>query len=155
MARYDPFSGEKYYTPKNINRELMKQLFSGVDDSVKEYGKTLLDKGWRFYVVEQTRGFCIYREKVITIPAWIFHNGKSLDYKIWYISHEMAHAFCFINNPKNHDAHGPLFMAELIKICPDRCIGNELGYKPRNAASAGITEKGVVKEIGFIESLGF
>jgi hypothetical protein len=144
------FGEDDYFTPNSVNRELMKTLFTGVDDSVKEKGKELIALSWRFYVVEQTRGRCYYKQKVITIPSWV-QLKKDVDYKIWYICHEMAHAYNYINNPKTHDNHGPLFMDWLIRLCPERCIENELEYKPRHAASAGIG----VKKDRFIDELGF
>jgi len=112
----------------------MQQLFTGAPDSVKTYGRELLAAGWRFYVVDQTRGQCYAIHKVITIPAWIFRK-KTLDYKIYYICHEMAHAYDMCKHNHGHE-----FMEWFKKICPTEYQHHELGYKPRNARAAGISD---------------
>lgn len=53
-------------------------------------------------------------------------------YATWYTAHEMSHCY------EPQDGHGDRFMAKLIQLCPENCIHYELGYKPRNAARAGI-----------------
>lgn len=127
--------GVFHFTPNMINRELMPQMFKGVRDKVKWYGMQLLiDGGWKFYVVNQRRGRCYYASKVITIPAWVFR--RPIDYKEWYLSHEMAHALDKENGTKSD--HGPLFMYFLKCICPEDCVHYEIEYKPRNAVAAGI-----------------
>lgn len=139
-----------YFTPAKINRKVMSGLFKSVDDSVKLKAKALIEIGWRFYAVDQSRGRCYYRERVITIPTWVCCAPVTIDKRIWYIAHEMAHAYLHISGKAN-DYHGPNFMSQLIDICPDRCLHHELGYKPRNAAKAGIQkpENKVINELGF------
>lgn len=120
------------YTPGNVSPEGMKELFKDVPESVKVYARKARDEmGYRIYVVDQTRGYCQPRARVLTIPLWVI--SRSVQEKTWYIAHELAHAFdkCIHN-------HGPEFMEWLKQICPPDCIHYELGYKPRNAASAGI-----------------
>lgn len=95
--------------------------------------KSLVRCGWRFWIVDSVRGYCSYARKEITIPLWAYN--KSAEYYTWYFCHEMAHALSPIGSN-----HGPEFMATLIRICPENAIKHELGYKPRNAASAGIGE---------------
>lgn len=131
------FGAEDYFTPNKINSELARQIFAGLPQSVKDYGIALVKAGWRFYAVDQTRGYCYYKEKVITIPAWVILSSRQGE-KCWYVSHEMAHAY-----DETRSNHGPEFMAKLIEICPDDCIHYELEYKPRNASNAGITINGV------------
>lgn len=126
--------------PKNINIDLAPRLFLNCPDSVKSIGKQLISNGWKFYVVDQNRGRCYYNHKIITIPSWAIH--KSVEYKTWYICHEMAHTFT------KGDSHGQKFMAKLIEICPENCVHFELEYKPRNAIAAGITSP-------LIDNLGF
>lgn len=139
----DPMGmGNDYFTPKSINTILMAGLFRHVDESVKIYGKELLNRGWRFYVVNQTRGQCYYKQNVITIPAWVC--SRKIEEKIWYISHEMAHAF-----DVGKSVHGDSFMQWLIKICPERCLHYELGYKPRNARRNGIGIDNTLDALGF------
>ena len=87
---------------------------------------------YEIFVVDQQRGRCYFSEKVITIPVWAFKHGK--EYLDWYLSHELAHAYA---GP--FAKHGPLFMKKLKEICPANAIHLELGYKPRNAAAAGIS----------------
>lgn len=136
----------KPFKPRSINQSLTRQLFTNLPDSVKQVGLTLLNQhGYRFYVVDQSRGACYWTKRVITIPSWIWnpqsverthHGAPHLKYKCWYICHEMAHALEYINsNGKQYDnrPHGPRFMNELRAICPSDCILYELGYKPRNA----------------------
>lgn len=120
-----------YFTPHNIVWDRMKELFIGAPESIKETARTLLSQGWKIYLVSQKRGRCYYMSKTITIPLWCLDSSKP-GYKIWYIAHEFAHTFA---RGHNHDAK---FMQELIRICPPEYVHYELGYKPRNAAAAGI-----------------
>lgn len=109
--------------------EILDRLPATVVDTYK----SLVRHGWRFWIVNGVRGYCYYNRKEITIPLWAYN--KSAEYYTWYFCHEMAHAL----SPANAN-HGPEFMATLIRICPENAIKYELGYKPRNAASAGIGE---------------
>ena len=121
------------FMPDSISREHMPLIFRDVPESVKAHARILLEKGWRIYAVNQTRGRCYGGwKKVITIPVWAIKD-KRPNYKTWYISHELAHAF---DNCQHN--HGPEFMEWLKAICPTDCIHYELGYKPRNASAAGI-----------------
>lgn len=144
MTSKCPITGEIYFTPKNIDTELAKQLFTNCAESVKTLGKKLLASGWRIYVVTSRRGMCYTTHRVITIPAWAVK--RELAYKQWYICHEMAHALVGAIHQHNH-----VFMEKLIEICPKESIHYELGYKPRNASAAGIQ----LPTDQFIESLGF
>lgn len=66
-------------------------------------------------------------------------------YAIYYVSHECSHVIA------GHSAkHGPDFMAVLKRICPVQYIHYETGYKPQNAAAAGISKEPVI----VLESLG-
>lgn len=121
---------EDYFIPKSINASMSGMLFADLPESVRAIAKQLRDSGWKFYIVSQSRGRCYYRSKVITIPDWAIQKG--LDYKTWYVSHEMAHTFA------RGDQHGMIFMSHLKRICPTECQHFELGYKPRNAVAAGI-----------------
>ncbi len=133
------------FTPYKINNEWVKHIASSSPESVKEYGRKLIrDNGWRIYAVDQNRGYCYYRPKVITIPVWVIKRGGTE--LCWYFSHEMAHAYNFMNG--TCDNHGPNFMEWLIRICPENALEHELGYNPRNAAAAGI---GKPKPITFLE----
>jgi predicted metal-dependent hydrolase len=92
----------------------------------------LKNQGWRFFVVEQSRGSCYYHARIITVPLWAY-NHKDPEYRIYYLAHEMAHAVV------GYDAkHGPRFMDAFISICPAHLLKYEIEYKPRNATRAGI-----------------
>ena len=123
---------QRPFKPKSILHELKMQLFQNVPESVKAYARELQGKDWRFYAVSQDRGTCYLDAKVITIPDWVIIK-RPIKEKIWYISHELSHAF-----DTSRSAHGPAFMSILKDICPEDCIEYELGYKPRNARAAGI-----------------
>lgn len=134
---YDPLElgvdNRPKFMPDLISVDHMPLLFKDVPEEIKNHARNLRDQGWRFYTVRQRNGKC-YRgwRKVITIPVWVI-DKKPLGYKIWYICHEMAHAYdnCLHN-------HGPEFMEWLKRLCPTEHIHYELGYKPRNAKAAGI-----------------
>lgn len=97
--------------------------------------KKLITLGWTFYVVNQDRGRCYFSRKWITIPlhAW---QRQSDGFLAYYIAHEAAHAYA--GRKANH---GPKFMQWLKKLCPPDYQHYELGYRPRNATSAGIMPK--------------
>lgn len=139
------------FEPKMADGALSRQIFTGVRDIVKFYGRQLLnDDGWRFYGVRQTRGQCYGKSKVITIPEWVL--SRAIDYKEWYVCHEMAHAFNYIdNNYKYMNGHDERFMEMLIAICPSDCVHYELEYKPRNAAAAGI--KNPASSLSILDSI--
>ncbi len=131
------------FTPKLINNAKTATLFSGIPPSVLKHAAHLINShGYRFYVVNQSRGHWYGKAKVITIPSWVFdsksiestHPGANqLGYRIWYISHELAHAYHWINQRCAGTPHGKEFLNELKTICPTEHILYELGYKPRSA----------------------
>lgn len=113
------------------------------------YQKELESKGWTFYVVDQTRGFCRKSDRVITIPAWCYNRpeaylkqGKPLAAAsaqrrlVQYILHEIAHAIDWERN-KQSSGHNKPFMDILIEICPAELLVYEMTYKPANLVKAG------------------
>jgi hypothetical protein len=97
----------------------------------------LTKQGWQILAVDQQRGRCYYRDKVITVPIWALKSSNK-GYWIYYLSHEIAHAYC------GYDAgHGLQFQAKLKEICPEEYWHYELDYKPAFAAAAGISRKEV------------
>lgn len=126
--------------PANINKQARALWLEQLTPSVRAVARQLVhDAGWRIFTVDQQRGRCMYRSRIITIPTWCIEktigaNGRvaAAGYSTWYTAHELSHVFAPTDN------HGPQFMRELIKLCPDEFICYELGYKPRNAAAAGI-----------------
>jgi hypothetical protein len=123
---------EPVFQPKMVWIPGMATMFTDVPESVKDIARKFRADGWKYYAVSQQRGRCYYRPKVITIPQWVIEQ-KDITKKIWYISHEISHA-----SAGWRAAHGPEFMETLKQICPENSIHHELGYKPRNAAAAGI-----------------
>ena len=93
---------------------------------------------WNIFCVNQKRGKCIPSIKTITIPFWTFCQGDPA-YWIYYLAHELAHAITFIDNA--NDIHGPIFMSNFKRLCPVELQHYEYGYKPRNAARAGVARK--------------
>lgn len=93
---------------------------------------------YSIYVVNQTRGWCRYKKKWITIPSWVFSKGESTI--VYYLAHELAHAYTKMKYGYQ-DNHGPKFMSSFISICPTEYQYHEYGYKPRNAKSAGVAQK--------------
>jgi len=137
--------------PAGIDNNLTMRLLVSLGNSplAAQY-KELAAKGWQFFVVDQVRGRCYYGPKYITIPQWALseaQNKAKHNYWVWYVAHEMSHAY----NPGDH--HGARFMNTLKQICPEDCVGYELGYKPQQAMAAGIgfiaatAEKGAKQEL--------
>lgn len=120
--------------PNLVNDKYTALLRSGlyVPTSVKQKMQELQAKGWSFWAVDQSRGRCYYGPKIITIPVWVFKRNTSK--LVWYICHEMAHAF----TPIQYEAHGKEFMQNLAAICPAECIIWEAGYKPQNLIRSGV-----------------
>lgn len=130
----------------NISKSFVKDMLRDSEDNgYNDFYNALndaLNDGYRFYVVEQTRGRCYFARRVITIPKWAivwnYPSSESLAFRIWYLSHELAHYKAWKNN--KHLNHGAAFMQELLKICPKHCLHYETCYKPKNANSAGISK---------------
>jgi len=120
-----------FFIPKCVDYMASQDIFRDCTPIMRETALRLRANGWTFYAVNQRRGRCYYKARVITIPVWAM--VKSFSYKRWYVSHEMAHALA--GSGANH---GPKFMQALKSICPAEDIHHELGYKPRNATNAGI-----------------
>ena len=129
---------------KNIVYNGLNILFNGIPEEVMKHAFFLRNNGWRFYLVDSNRGFCSYSDRTITVPLWV--TKKETGQKIWYLAHEMAHAFDFLKNRKPSH-HGKPFMAELILICPPEFLHYETDYKPRNAKSMGISEHAVINQM--------
>ena len=119
--------------PNLVNDKYTALLRSGlyVPPPVYRRMQELTKNGWTFWAVDQSRGRCYYGPKLITIPVWVFQMTSTK--LIWYICHEMSHAFVGYHVA----AHGKEFMQMLISICPVNCIVHEAGYKPQNLIRAG------------------
>jgi hypothetical protein len=109
--------------------------------------RTELPKFFTCWAVQQRRGYAYYKERLFTIPSFAFNikrqdvkdDAERKEYLLWYVSHELAHIANFEEFGINYDNHGPNFMRHLIRICPPNATRFEVGYKPRNAKAAGIS----------------
>lgn len=124
------------FIPKLVNNDLtllLNESETAYDSSVKQYVDIITkEKGYNFWAVNQSRGYCHYLRKTVTIPVWAFKRGS--EYLTWYIAHECSHTYA------GHSAkHGPEFMQWLQRICPTYALHYETSYKPRNAVSSGIS----------------
>lgn len=100
--------------------------------------RELQSMGWKFLVVDQTRGRCYLRDRTITIPKWALYTEKE-GYLEYYVCHEMAHTF-----PRCLD-HGSEFMFHFKRLCSEKYWHFELEYKPQNASAAGISQNKTVR----------
>lgn len=143
MSSKCPITGKRFVTPKNIVK--LDKPFSSLPQSLRQLGKELTENGWRIYVVDQSRGYCMESQKLITIPLWVY-NKRNQDHTefVWYVAHEFAHALA-----GHKAAHGPAFMETLKRICPANAIHHELAYKPANAKAAGIQAQDYNDQLGF------
>ena len=116
----------------DIHTAALIQSLLQVPTLATEY-KMMLQAGWKLHVVDQQRGRCYYKDKVITIPLWAWNSTKH-NYWIYYVAHEFAH----IRNP--HQDHNYKFMETFKELCPVDCQHYELEYKLQNAAAAGISQ---------------
>ena len=147
--------------PKNMIHGI--KMDDGIPSDVLKIKTDLMLHDWKFTIAAQNRGYCSRVKKLIVLPLWLWDMGSmsiQLEtrgeqattqtmsaYRTWYLCHEMSHALVGVYH--NHDA---VFMAKLMEICPEESLHYELGYKPRNAKSAGIREKkaqSIEQELGF------
>ena len=115
----------------NLGLQLdLAETLESLPSSLSFHIKALNSIGWQFLAVNAKRGYCSYKEKVITIPAHAFsHRDKQ--YLTYYIAHEVAHAVTRQpHNEKFARFLKPLLTAEQYKY--------ELAYKPRAAKAAGM-----------------
>lgn len=123
------------FTPKMVNHALTLSLFSialKAPDRLALAFKQVKNAGYKFYVVDQTRGRCYFVQKVITIPDWVLTKRRP-EYFHWYLAHELSHALAGYQAK-----HGEAFQRQLLAICPPESIQYETNYKRRNAARAQI-----------------
>lgn len=145
--------------PNNVNNKLTLAFGNAelpLHPQVAGYVDWLHGLGWRFFIVNPTRNsgtswaeWNVERgTKLICISTEVLRAKKPnwWDYFNYVVAHECAHAKNWEDGLTN-EHHGQKFMAALIAICPNEWLHYEIGYKPRNAASAGITENGYVKPL--------
>jgi hypothetical protein len=112
-------------------------------------------EGWTIWVTNTVRGRCAPNSKTLTVPTWALElaardkkiHCNDTEYAIYYACHEIAHIMAPVaptfrkpgeKRRPPRDIHGVAFMKAFMSICPARLQYFELGYKPRNAAAAGI-----------------
>lgn len=123
--------------PRKIMREQTEWLRKELD------ARGLSGGEYKVYVTDTVRGRCHRKHMNITVPLWAVMNGErgaSVHkyhefYYMYYICHELAHS---VTPYIKGQPHGPEFMKSFIRLCPKELQYFELGYKPRNAAAAGI-----------------
>lgn len=123
------------FAPRKVVYSLQSEVDSAVEMLLADSGLTLQTRGapWSIVVTNTRRGFCRKHVKSITIPLWAYKSGA--DMFLYYVAHELAHVFT------RSDKHGPEFMENFKRICPPELWHFELGYKPRNAKAAGISNQ--------------
>lgn len=87
------------------------------------------------FCVRQRKGRAYYRARRVTVPLWAFTRPKGEGYGLYYLAHELAHIAA---GPAAN--HGPEFMRHFKRLCPPEYQHFELGYKPKSAKAAGISE---------------
>jgi len=127
--------------PRKINKAHTEYLLQKL-----ELAGIQIPKGYEIYATDTVRGRCSYRSMNITVPLWATgladyardaHNDD-VNFCIYYACHEIAHVMTgYIKGAP----HGAKFMSNFKAICPQHLWHFEIGYKPRNAAAAGIRSK--------------
>lgn len=126
--------------PKKVEPIKTLELIASMQDipTLALRYKELIADEWQIFVVDQRRGQCYGSKKWITIPLWVLTRTKGQ--WIYYVAHEFAHT-----PPETRvgcsDVHGPVFMAELKRLCPQEYLHHELEYMKSQATQAGITRE--------------
>jgi hypothetical protein len=119
--------------PKKIHYIKTASLRRALSANMKAVLEAAEKKSWLLYVVDQRRGFCSFRRKLVTVPYWVFTH-KDPEYWLYYTAHELAHVV--VGPAHSHDF---AFMTEFKKLCPVHLWHYETEYKPQNAVAAGIS----------------
>lgn len=93
----------------------------------------------RVAVTDTIRGRAFPPDLRMAIPFHAYFSHED-GYFHYYVAHELAHITTWNKYRLNAKPHGQEFMAELKRLCPPEYLHYEAGYKPRNAAKAGITK---------------
>lgn len=110
--------------PQHDNKilEVAKKIYS-------DCGLTWDLSNWKFYCVNQNRGWCNTSTKTITIPLWVM-DKKEEGYLVWYVAHELSHI--------GNSSHGRGFMNRLAFLCPVKYQAFEYTYQFKSAGEAGL-----------------
>lgn len=144
------------YEPKPRKRcEKYQEDVNVIAETLCEMSGNTIPEDVKIYAVNQRRGYWTPGKRYITIPVWAIQKSLgeggykyASGYDIYYIAHELAHMvitefqraeYRNTGRVSNYTSHGPEFMREFKKLCPEEYWHYELGYKPRNARMAGIT----------------
>jgi hypothetical protein len=122
-----------------ILRKMAETLISNAFPSDPIMMEILAD--FDIYCVNQRRGVCHNYRRYLTVPLWSFTRplNKDENYWIYYLAHELSHIYAA---DLGEGGHGSIFMKIFKMICPEELQYHEYGYKPRNAAAAGVSLKG-------------
>ena len=114
--------------PRNINDTLSGELVSRV-----AILGIPVPPGVTMYVTDSRVGRYRVNAKTVTVPVWAYNATAAKckgdpDYAIYYIAHELAHAWADVNGTdvNNHD---PAFYREFKRLCPAHLWHYELNYK--------------------------
>lgn len=130
MARKFPYKqvDSLYKTVNQVARELIRN---------SKYNDGEIER-WYLCVVDQNCGKTYPNRFTISVPKWTL-DKKGEDYFRYYVAHELAHMVAI--KKFGEGGHGKTFMECFKNICPEELQHHEYGYKPRNAASAGVSKK--------------
>lgn len=131
--------------PRNIDDVLSGRLQS----RVVEYDIPV-PPGVNIYVTDSNNGRYRSNIKSVTVPLWAYNHTikKTCDdpeYVIYYVAHELAHAWVDANGESrgfvggDDSMHGAKFYKEFKRLCPPHLWHYETEYKPRDAKRAGIS----------------
>ncbi len=139
--------------PRNINDTLSGELVSRV--SILGIP---VPPGVTMYVTDSNNGRFRVNSMTVTVPLWAYEHThkKTKDdprYAIYYIAHELAHAWVYVNGESrdrqggDDSMHGKKFYKEFKRLCPPDLWHYELEYKPQDAKRAGISPNPKVNAI--------
>lgn len=128
-----------YRKPRNIDEVLSGQLQSRVITA-----DIPVPPGVTIYVTDSSNGRYRRSIKTVTVPVWAYnHTHKKTDYDaeyaIYYVAHELAHAWVHAEEEDDDSPHGARFYKWFKKLCPPHLWHYEIEYKPRDAKRAGIS----------------
>ena len=128
-----------YRKPRNIDEVLSGRLQSRVIEN-----DIPVPPGVSIYVTDSNNGRYRHNIKSVTVPVWAYNHTASKtnndpEYAIYYVAHELAHAWVDHDGKRDDSPHGKLFYAWFKKLCPPHLWHYELEYKPRDGKRAGIS----------------
>ena len=128
-----------YRKPRNIDEVLSGQLQSRVITA-----NMPVPPGVTIYVTDSNNGRYRASIKTVTVPVWAYNHATKKtnddsEYAIYYVAHELAHAWVHADGKGDDSTHGARFYKWFKKLCPPQLWHYETEYKPRDAKRAGIS----------------